>query len=81
MNKNSPLNQCYICSIGADGVHIILRHNWWRKWQWLKKDSRQYATDWTLCAASPDSASHCWHLELQKREGLYFKCTDSRCSL
>ena len=22
MNKNSPLNQCYICSIGADGVHI-----------------------------------------------------------
>jgi len=21
MNKNSPLNQCYICSIGADGVH------------------------------------------------------------
>jgi uncharacterized membrane protein YhaH (DUF805 family) len=20
MNKNSPLNQCYICSIGADGV-------------------------------------------------------------
>jgi hypothetical protein len=22
MNKNSPLNQCYICSIGADGVHL-----------------------------------------------------------
>jgi len=23
MNKNSPLNPCYICSIGADGVHLI----------------------------------------------------------
>jgi hypothetical protein len=23
MNKNSPLNQCYICSIGADGVHGV----------------------------------------------------------
>ncbi|MBT73776.1 MAG: hypothetical protein CMQ15_17375 [Gammaproteobacteria bacterium] len=24
MNKNSPLNQCYICSIGADGVQFVL---------------------------------------------------------
>ncbi|HJN96162.1 MAG TPA: hypothetical protein QGF41_10740, partial [Gammaproteobacteria bacterium] len=24
MNKNSPLNQCYICSIGADGVQSEL---------------------------------------------------------
>jgi len=23
MNKNSPLNQRYICPIGADGIHII----------------------------------------------------------
>ena len=29
MNKNSPLNPCYICSIGADGVHfehIVFQH-------------------------------------------------------
>ena len=25
MNKNSPLNQCYICSIGADGVHLLIK--------------------------------------------------------
>ena len=27
MNKNSPLNQRYICPIGADGIHfwIVLR--------------------------------------------------------
>jgi len=23
MNKNSPLNPCYICSIGADGVQSV----------------------------------------------------------
>jgi len=28
MNKNSPLNQCYICSIGADGVHSIDVEGW-----------------------------------------------------
>ena len=23
MNKNSPLNQRYICPIGADGIHFL----------------------------------------------------------